>query len=180
VRIESRPGVWETVGEIDEYGPIAVDRHLVAFDAPAEWTGRAELRLTKGGWRIDDVSLARLGRPVEPLRLAPADVAKDGASDPAARDALRDRARALTTLPGDVYTLLFEIPDDGREYQLFIESRGYYLEWIREQWLREESAAHLAQMFFDPRAALTRLAPEYKRIEPTMEQAFWSSRYETP
>ena len=180
VRIEERPGEWTTVGEIDEFGPIAVDRHLVRFAAPAEWTGRVELEMTRGGWRIEDVALATLSRRVEPLRLAPVDVARDGASDPAALAALLDPERSLTTLPGDAYTLLYSLPDDGREYELFIESRGYYLEWVREEWMREESATHLAEMFFDPRAALTRLAPEYKRVEPNMERAFWSSRYAKP
>jgi hypothetical protein len=180
VRVEERPGVWREIGEITEFGPIAVDRHLVTFDAPAAWTGRVEFELTKGGWRIDEVALATLADRVEPLRLAPVDVARDGRPDPAALATLLDPARALTTLPGDSYTLLYSLPDDGREYEVFIESRGYYLEWIRKEWLPEENATHLAELFFDPRAALTRLAPEYKRVEPRMEKAFWSSRYAKP
>ncbi len=179
VRVETSPGVWTEVGEIDEFGPIATDRHLVAFHSPQEWTGRVQLELTQGGWRIDDVSLAVLDRRVEPLRIGPADVARDGASDPSALAVLLDPDRSLTTLPGDTYTLLYDTPRD-RDYELFIESRGYYLEWIREQWLHEESSTHLVEMFLDPRAALTRLAPDYKRMEPGMEQAFWSSRYEKP
>jgi hypothetical protein len=180
VRVETRPGVWKDVGEIREFGPIAVDHHLVEFDAPDSWTGRVQIELTKGGWRIDDVALATLGDSVEPLRLAPVDIARDSASDPAALAALLDPERSLTTLPGDVYTLLFSIPEDGRDYDVFIESRGYYLEWIRDEWMREESVTRLAEMFFDPDAALTRLAPEYKRVEPAMEAAFWSSRYAKP
>jgi hypothetical protein len=179
VRVEKTPGEWMVVGEIDEFGPIATDRHLLMFETPPQWTGRVELELTKGGWRIDDVALVRPVRSVEPLRLSPVAVARDGADDNDALAVLLDPARALTTLPGDAYTLLYDIPADG-EYELFLESRGYYLEWIREQWLREESSERLAEMFFDPRAALTRLAPDYKRIEPGMEQAFWSSRYEKP
>ncbi len=180
LRIEARPGVWTTIGEIREFGPIAIDHHLVTFDAPATWTGRVRIELTKGGWRIDDVTLAILAGPVEPLRLAPQDVAREGASDRDALAALLDSERSLTTLPGDTYTLLYSIPDDGRDYEVFIESRGYYLEWIREDWMREENPSRLAEMFFDPEAALTRLAPDYKRVEPAMEAAFWSSRYAKP
>ncbi|HEX5133689.1 MAG TPA: hypothetical protein VFX92_14540 [Candidatus Krumholzibacteria bacterium] len=179
VRIEAAPGEWRTVGEIREFGPIAIDHHLITFDAPA-WTGRVELVMTKGGWRIDDVARAQLTARVEPLRLQPVDAARDGASDTAALAILRDTTRALTTLPGDTYTLLYDVPADGGEYDVFIESRGYYLEWIRDEWLREESATNLAEIFFDPRSAMERMAPAYKRAEPYMESAFWSSRYAKP
>jgi hypothetical protein len=46
--------------------------------------------------------------------------------------------------------------------------------------LQEESAANLSELFFDPHAALTRLAPDFKRVEGTMEASFWSSRYAGP
>jgi hypothetical protein len=180
VRVELSSGQWIAAGTIDEFGPIATDRHLVTFEVPPDWSGNVELTLTRGGWRIDNVALARLDGPVSPLRLDPVDVARDGATDTAALDALRDPDRHLATLPGDRYTLVYDIPDDGRDYEIFIESRGYYLEWIRDEWLHEESPAYLAEVFFDPRAALIRLAPEYKKLEPGMERAFWSSRYEKP
>jgi hypothetical protein len=180
VRVEVRPGEWEQVGEIDEFGPIATDRHLLTFSARTQWTGRVELVMTQGGWRIDDVALATLGDRVEPLRLEPVDVCREGASDPDALATLLDPDRSLATLPGDTYALLYAVPDDGREYELFLESRGYYLEWIRTQWLQEESAANLSELFFDPHAALTRLAPDFKRVEGTMEASFWSSRYAGP
>ena len=178
--IEAAPGQWATIDEVREFGPIAVDQHLIAFDAPATWTGRARLTMTKGAWRVDQVALASELERVEPIRLAPSVVEKNGATDDAARALLVDPARSLVTLPGDAYTLVYQIPRDGASYDLFLESRGYYLEWIRDAWIEEENPARLAELFFDPETALVRLAPEYKRVEAGMERTFWESRYAKP
>jgi hypothetical protein len=180
VSIEVAPGQWATIDEVREFGPIAVDRHLITFDAPATWTGRARLTMTQGAWRIDQVALASGLECVEPIRLAPSVVERNGAADDAARALLTDPARALTTLPGDAYTLVYQIPRDENTYDLFLESRGYYLEWIRDAWIEEENPARLAELFFDPERALVRLAPEYKRVEGGMERTFWESRYAKP
>jgi hypothetical protein len=93
---------------------------------------------------------------------------------------LLDSSRALTTYPGDEYTLVYELPQDFARYELFLESRGYYLEWMRQEWMAEESPAHVTMMVFDPKKALRELAPQFKKVEPIMESAFWSSRYVQP
>jgi hypothetical protein len=180
VAIETGSGVWSTIGEVSEFGPIAIDQHLIVFEAPKTWTGRVRLSMTKGAWRVDEVALAANVEPVEPIRLAPINVLKDGVPSDAARAQLVDPGQSLVTLPGDSYTLVYEIPDDRATYDLILESRGYYLEWIRDVWIEEENPALLAQMFFAPADALVRLAPAYKRVEPGMERTFWGSRYARP
>ncbi len=180
IAIESAPGAWETVGEVTEFGPIAIDQHLVVFEAPETWTGRVRVTMTQGAWRVDEVALASDVERVEAIRLAPSAVAKHGVVDEAARAQLVDPAQALVTLPGDVYTLAYQIPRDGDAYDLFLESRGYYLEWIRDAWIEEENPSLLAELFFSPADAMVRLAPAYKRAEADMERTFWSSRYAKP
>ncbi len=172
-------GGWRTVATITEQGPLATDFHLIPFGLLPEGPVRLRLKLTKGHWRIDVANLAALTRTVEPIRLAPELVLKDGVADEKVRVALSDSLEPLVTLPGDVYTLKYRLPP-GSDYELFLDSRGYYLEWIRQAWLAEEDAYWLAQMFLDPAAALRRLAPEFKRIEPEIEHIFWSSRYAKP
>ena len=93
---------------------------------------------------------------------------------------MTDPNETLTTLPGDIYTLVYQLPQDFDSYELFLESRGYYLEWIREEWLVDESPALAAMMLFNPERALRVLAPEFKKIEADMEEVFWNSRYEKP
>ena len=112
--------------------------------------------------------------------LHPSDVLRDGKSDASARELLLDPSRALTTLPGDTYELVYVLPDSAAPYDLFLESRGYYLEWIRNEWIAEENGSLLTELFLDPHAGLQRIAPAFKRAEPGMERVFWGSRYAKP
>jgi len=168
---------FATVGEVTETGPLAIDYDVV--ELPVLEAGPAQLRLelTQGLWRIDYVTLVQLGEVVEPLRLSPAEVHRDGTGDDSARRLLLDPEESLVTLPGDEYRLLYELPDDSEEWELFLESRGYYLEWMRDEWLQDENPTLAAKMLLMPRQMLRDLAPAFKAVEPAMETFFWESRY---
>jgi hypothetical protein len=180
VEMRGADGQWRTVGAVGEVGPLATDVFLVPLPEPGAGAIDARLRLTKGAWRIDQIALATLGERVEAVRIPPDAVLEDGRNDDEALAALWDPASVLTTMPGDAYTLRYELPADGRRYDLFLESRGYYLEWIRKEWLADENPDRVREMLFEPRAALRRLAPAYKEVEESMEDTFWSSRYARP
>ena len=176
VQIE-RDGVWTTVGEAYETGPLATDVHMIIL--PEGVTGeRLRLQLPKGGWRIDSAALATLTGTATPIRIAPkairGSIGKEyaGGRQPAT-------AFPIVTMPGDVYELDYTIPP-GDDYELFLDSRGFYLEWMREEWLREERPLSALRMFTNPAQMLKELAPAYKKLEPTAEAVFWRSRYAHP
>jgi hypothetical protein len=170
-------GEWVLAGSVQETGPLGTDVRVVPLPRiPSGEALRVRLRLTRGMWRIDQAELVVLGEEVSPIRVRPSLVLRAGAADTSALARLRSRTDALVTLPGDAYTLVYELPD-GHAYELFLESRGYYLEWMRAEWLAEENNLRAARMFLDPAGSLRAMAPEYKRIEPEMERIFWSSRY---
>ena len=180
-------GQWITVGTDFEVGPLATDVRVVRLPsppAPLSHSGsgrtRIRLRLTKGNWRLDYLALADLDREVTPIRLDPFEVLRGGSPDTAARRLLTDTTQALVTLPGDAFTLRYRLPENAERYELFLESRGYYLEWMREEWLKEENPERSAMALRDPAGALRMLAPEYKKLEPGMDDAFWRSRYAKP
>jgi len=135
------------------------------------------LRMTRGNWRVDWVALAVLGGQVEPVRLRPQLVKRGDTVDDAALRLLLDADLPLVTRPGDEFVLRYSLPGDFGSYELFLESRGYYLEWMRDEWLAEEDPDGVAMMFLSPDRALRVLAPEFKRVEPGIEEIFWSSRY---
>jgi hypothetical protein len=61
-----------------------------------------------------------------------------------------------------------------------MESQGYYLEWMRNEWLGEENSAKVYQMFLNPKQYYKDLAPQFKKVEAKMEETFWSSKYVYP
>lgn len=170
-------GQWRTVGEVYETGPIATDTHAVMLPAGVD-PSKIRLRLPQGGWRVDYVALAEVTEEAKPLRLAP--VAMTGQMSP---DFGRGRQPAtgfpIVTVPGDEYELSYQLPPGG-PYDLFLESRGYYLEWMRKEWLGDEQPLRALRMFLSPAEALRELAPAFKKLEPQAEELFWRSRYARP
>jgi len=173
-------GTWQSIGEINEHGLLAVDIHMIPLGNISDTTINVQLQVTKGAWRLDYAAIAELSAPLQPIRLYPHTILRNGKEDNIARTSLLDSTRTLVTLPGDTYTLKYTLPRSEPEYELFLESRGYYLEWIRKEWIEEQNPFFLAQMFLDPENALKRLAPEFKRVEPSMEDCFWRSQYAKP
>jgi hypothetical protein len=178
ISVRNSSGAFVPVGAVGEVGPIAREAELVVF--PEELTqGDAkdiDVRLTmaKGNWRVDQIALVEVGDAVTPVAIEPRVVQKDGKPDDSARAALLDPTRHLVTYPHDAYTLEFDLPEGDLE--LFLESRGYYYEWMRDEWLREEDPLAAALMVLNPHAALRKLAPKFKELEPTMDRIFWQSR----
>ena len=168
---------WRAIGSFDEPGPIAGDRRVLPFEASGSGPLRVRLRLARGHWRLDSVALADLGEPIPPFRLEPLSVERDGHRDDEARTRLLEGERHVVTHPGDAYRLTFRLPPSDSPLDLFLESEGFYYEWMRGEWLVEEDPPMAALALVDPAEALRRLAPAYKTEEGRLEQAFWASRF---
>ena len=175
VLVRDDTGAWVHAGDHAETGPIANEAQLVVLPDRQSGPVHVRLSLIKGGWRIDQVGLASLGREVQPSYLAPEVVTHLGSPDAHALDALRPGGAHLITQPGDAYRLRFELPAGDQE--LFLEARGYYYEWMRESWLLEEDQEAATRMLLQPGRALKELAPKFKAMEPEMDRIFWESKY---
>lgn len=180
VQVPGPDGEWIFAGTTGETGPLAVNVHMLRLPALDTTDRRLRLVLTKGNWRLDHVALAVLGNEVSPDRIAPAQVLNQGRPDPEALAKLTSTDLTLVTLPGDSFRLVYELPETPEQWDVFLESRGYYLEWMRTEWMTEEDPIKAAMMFGYPRQALGFLAPEFKELEPDMESHFWGSRYGSP
>jgi hypothetical protein len=163
---------WQNVGAYAEVGPIAREAQLVLL--PEGAGNDVRLTMTRGNFRLEQLALVELGDDVVPTAVPPSAVLRDGRADDVAKAALLDPDRYLVTLPKDAYTLRFELP--GTEGELFLESRGYYTEWMRTEWLREEDAVEATRILLRPDDALRVLAPRYKAMESDMDRVFWQSR----
>ncbi len=177
VEVEGADGAWHPAGEVGESGPLASDVQSLVLPPLGSGPVRVRLRMARGLWRLDLVALAPVLGEATALRVRPTRVRRAGTDDGEALGRLTDDARFLTTLPGDALTLEYALPVPERRRAIFLESRGYYLEWMRDEWLADESAERAMMMMSDPARALRELAPAFKRTEAQMEAAFWRSRY---
>jgi len=178
ILIQNEKGKWEKWNEMKEMGPIATDIHMIKLPVLNQKYQSIKLRLSKGNWRINYIALASLNEEIEPLVLKPSSIYRDSKYDNEAMNLLSVSGKKLVTVPGDVYTINYEIPKNELGYEYFLKSRGYYLEWIRDSWIEEEDFVLLAQMKLRPKKTLKDLAPIYKKIESDMEDVFWNSKYE--
>ena len=174
--VSENGGPWRSIGSFDETGPIAGDVRVLPFEASGGAL-RVRLRQAKGHWRLDQVALAQLGEPVVPRPLEPSRVENGSRADRRALERLRGGEGHLITEPGDTYRIAFELPASPHGLELFLESEGYYYEWMREAWLAEENAEMASLVLSDPAEALRRMAGPFKQQEAGMERAFWASRF---
>jgi len=178
VQVRDPHGKWQPAGELGEIGPIA--REVTMLTLPADPNGdslHVRLVMAQGYWRIDWLAVGQIAREIDPVIIDPAIVWNYSTRDDEARKRLSDGIDYLNTTPGDRYTLEFPLPDSAREYEFFLESSGYYIEWMRPDWLDETDPAQAAAMLRRPRETVNSLAGAFKQIEARLEGDFWNSRF---
>jgi hypothetical protein len=179
VSVRQEGGAWRRAGGIGYLGPIAKSRLVVPIELehPDEPV-HVRLDMARANWRIDAVGLAPiLARDLRTTRSTPELVSVNGRARPRVQTWLEDGTEPLVTLPGDEVRLRFAVPSsENAAVGYFIESRGYYYEWMRREWLREEDVAAAYRFLDDPRAALREMAPGYKAVEARMDALFEASR----
>ncbi|MDN3670167.1 hypothetical protein QWY93_12610 [Echinicola jeungdonensis] len=167
---------WIPLKTIREAGPIVSDTHFVALPEINSQSIILRLRMTQGLWRINRANLAVIHKKVKPLRISPVKVTNGTKNNQENLEKLNHRNEFLVTYPGDVYQLNYPLsyrPD----FEYFIESQGYYIEWIREEWLKDENLKAVKKMLLNPSGFLKKMAPLYKVREVEMEKVFWTSKY---
>lgn len=171
---------WVFQGSFYETGPIAKNTQLCIFKHKnfISANGKIHVKLVynKGLWRFDEAALVRLSSPVNPHYLTPELVTKDNLLDKASLQILADPEKHLISMPGDNFSLQYHLPCEAREYQLFLDSRGYYLEWMRSNWLADKNIKKLHSMLKNPTGWLNSETKRYKLYEQQMETDFIESR----
>jgi hypothetical protein len=178
IDVEARSGEWRSVGRFAEAGPIASDVQLFPLEDRLDLDSvRVRLTFARGNWRIGYATLAQVGDSVHPTILDPSTARRIGGNHADVRAQLVDQRRYLFSFPDDQFRLTFDLPPGHRMYALFLESRGYYYEWMRGEWLAEENPLMAALLLANQREALRQVAPEYKSREANYERNFWNSRF---
>ena len=176
VYVKDEKGTWIKQGSIHETGPIATDINIIPLTPMPNRNMEVKIRMNKGLWRIDWLCLATITGMAEPERLMPYAAERIEGSEPAPLNKLLDPNDYLVTLPGHEYRVRFMLPSE--KVELFLDSKGYYLEWMRDEWMKEQSMAKLNTYINKPALYLKKAARDYKKVEASMDKIFWESRYE--
>ncbi|MDX1531433.1 MAG: hypothetical protein R3362_07895, partial [Rhodothermales bacterium] len=140
LRVEVRDGgTYREVGRVTEVGPIAWSDVAVPVPVTEPDSLRLRLRFVADAWRIDRAAVAGAVRRA-PIRTHPL----AGVSGAEVPDALERMGRAdeayHVTGPGDRFEVAFEPgPADGAR-TFFLAGQGYYIEWVRGEWVRDRLA----------------------------------------
>jgi hypothetical protein len=179
-----RGGAFQPAGSLGYIGPIARATRGLSFsvDAPGE---PVEVKLTfaRAHFKLDAALLAPvLAGDLAPVEVAAKVVSARGRDAAQVEASLRGVGPYVITLPGDEIVLRFPVPagPEGASTGYFLHSRGYYYEWMRDEWLRDEDPARARAYIDDPARALRELAPSYRAVEPSMESVFRASRFARP
>jgi hypothetical protein len=163
-----------------ETGPIAINRQLIPLDnLSSNSKVKLKIILNKGLWRIDYVALTNIKEKVKPIEISPNSILNKEKIDNFALSAINNPDKYLISMPGSEYKFNFILPNTNTDYELFLYSKGYYLEWMREHWIKDKDLLKLNQMVNNPKKYLQEEAKNYKRYETTMEQEFWNSKIDT-
>ncbi len=178
--LNEKNGKWEFQNGFYESGPIAINRQFIPLqNLSSNSKVKLKIVLNKGLWRIDYVALTNIKEKVKPIEISPNSIFNKGKLDTSALSAINNPDKYLISMPGSEYKFNFTLPNQNADYELFLYSKGYYLEWMREHWIKDKDLLKLKQMVDNPKKYLKVEAKNYKRYEATMEQEFWNSKIDT-
>jgi len=170
---------WVEQGGFDESGPIAINKQTLVIDNQSSksknW--KIKLRMTQGFWRIDYAQLQVLENKIIPIEIKPNQLKIDQVHHEDKLSRLNNEHLYLIHLPGNQADLFFDLPDANGH--LFLKSKGYYLEWLREEWMKEKNIPLAQMLIYNPKKYYKIMAKEFKKYETEMEEIFWNSRVES-
>ena len=168
-----RDGEFHKVGRIGDQGPIAWSERAFVLDAPRGDSVKVRLTFVADNWRIDQVALA-IDTQRGNVRIIPVATAKSLEADrPDIPDYLaRPDEKYLITRPGESVQLGFDVGESTQSRTFFLASAGYYMEWMRSEWLTEEHRRK-----FEPTPdALIQSLQLYAQKRDTYRQQFESTK----
>jgi hypothetical protein len=171
---------WEPENGFYETGPIARNKQILLLKNTASGSQvKLKLVVNKGLWLIDYLALTNIKEKVSPVEISAASILNKGNIDDEALASIKNPEKYLISMPGSEYKFNFILHDKNQEYELFLYSKGYYLEWMRAHWLKDKDLPKLRQMVENPRKYLKAEAKNYKRYEQIMNEEFWNSKIDT-
>ncbi len=172
---------WKYQGEMYETGPIAFNHEILPIKS-AKSKNRIKIKLVmnKGLWRLDDAALYNIVEEAKPMTVIPSKLKKNGLLNiELLANITNNKNDYIVSMPGDEFYFSYNIPTskNNEVYQVFLDTRGYYIEWMRESWLKDKNLFALKRMMDNPKEWLNSETTNYKQYEIKMEEQFWNSKW---
>jgi hypothetical protein len=166
-------------------GPIAWHQVAAALPVPAGDTAHLRFAFLPDNWAIDWIGVSFAGTTDYRTRSVTARELIDSHGNRNAELKARLRAndaRYLITYPGESYLLKFTVGPvpAGRQHSYFVTSSGFYIEWLRQEWLRHRPTASTAGRFALNDATILQTAKLWLAKKQRFEKAFFESRIIRP
>lgn len=170
---------FREVSRLGDTGPIAWNDVALPLPVRAEGPTPVRLSFLADAWRIDRLAWSSTVAPAD-VRIHPvAGVEPLRGGEP---DDLRERLLApdddyVVTSAGTAFTVRFRTGEEaggepgGRTFLL--ASQGYYMEWVRPDWIR---AARSPETFRPSEALLPELMERWTEVRAPMEASFHATR----
>ncbi|GAA4945430.1 hypothetical protein GCM10023314_18250 [Algibacter agarivorans] len=173
--------IWQFIEELYETGPIAKNLVIAPLNNINQTNNKIKIKIemTKGLWRIDLLALTTIKSETEPYTIYPNTLDIVNGNAYTISDIAKDDHYYLISFPGNEFRFKFKLPElnNKDEFELFLSSKGYYLEWIRKSWLKDKNLSKLKKMLLNDDKTWNELAQEFKAMEDGMESVFWNSKF---
>lgn len=136
-------GRYRKVARIGDQGPIAWSERAVRLPTHGGEKLKVRLSFVADAWRIDQIAVAENAHRAQSRTVPVAGVSgPEGDRDDIPRFLAKSDEEYLITKPQDWLKLSFDVGtvDQGKERAFFLASEGYYMEWMRADWLKHEKA----------------------------------------
>ncbi len=132
-------GRYKNVTSVGDTGPIAWNELAIPLPATIDDKLKVRLSFVADNWRIDQVALATGARTAKVRKIAVTEVlSSSGVELPDAKHNLREADDAyVVTRPGEYIRLRFDVGNAAvdKDRTWFLAAEGYYIEWMRKNWL---------------------------------------------
>ncbi len=180
-RMGMRVSVWENgqyrkVARVGDQGPIAWKDVAVILPVPDTDKMRVRLSFVVDNWNIDWVALSPEVRHAD-VRAVPLDriEVQGNAALPGALENLSVAdGRYFVTQPGAALRIGFDVgtAPQGRQRTFLLAAQGYYIEWMRRDWLSETAT----QPFNPSDESLLKAIRLWEAKRDTFQKQFESTR----
>ena len=132
---------YKKIARIGDQGPIAWNEHAVRLPTGDNGVLQVRLSFVADNWRLDRVAAATNAAKAS-ARVVPVTLASgiDGEREEIPGFLHESDETYLITKPQERINLKFDVGDapDQKDRTFFLASEGYYMEWMRADWLTEQ------------------------------------------